>query len=127
MRSIHIHTVLVPLFFFCKQGMSFSNSFVLFSLDIQITSYCSQDLQFHPVPAFLDDALRSLLERCLSVSYQKRPTARECLRLLAESDVGKQYGHGSKTLPQPVRTFAKWVITKSNALYIIVYPMRRPF
>ena len=82
-------------------------------------SYCSQEFQFHPVPAFLDGALRTLLERCLSVSYQRRPTARECLRLLAESEVGKWCSHGTKPAPWPVNAFAKWIVTKSIVTVIL--------
>ena len=43
----------------------------------------------HHIPGFFDPALRQLVQQCLSIDYRRRPSPKDCLGLLAQSDVGK--------------------------------------
>ena len=40
------------------------------------------------IPSFLEPVLQQLLRGCLTVEYSKRLTVRDCLKLLAECNIG---------------------------------------
>ncbi|XP_019848854.1 PREDICTED: spindle assembly checkpoint kinase-like [Amphimedon queenslandica] len=52
----------------------------------QIQQICKVPYSHH-VPGFLDPALQQLVQQCLSIDYRRRPSLKDCLGLLAQSDV----------------------------------------
>ena len=75
--NFHVPIVLVHLCPFCY-------------LQTQILDACDAG-HTHSVPGFLDKAMTHLICQCLDPDYRRRLSPMECLSLLVQSDVGKNF------------------------------------